>query len=85
MGSRGSRSIGIRHQPPKEVLMPVSSQIKASVCKITVSTGDGEAYTLSTVYPAHIASKKDKGQAIRDMADRIADFVEMPRKKRGIG
>lgn len=62
--------------------MGVSSQIKASVCKITVSTGDGESYTLSTVYPTHIASKKDKALAIRDMADRIADFVEMPRKKR---
>lgn len=62
--------------------MGVSTQIKSSVCKITVSTGDGEAYTLSTVYPAHIATKKDKAAAIREMADRIADFVEMPRRKR---
>ena len=62
--------------------MGVTTQIKSSVCKITVSTGDGESYTLSTVYPAHIATKKDKAVAIREMAERIADFVEMPRRKR---
>jgi hypothetical protein len=55
--------------------------LQTSTIKVTVSL-DGMSFTMSAVVAKHSTSKKDKALNIRDLADQIADFVEMPRKKK---
>ena len=57
----------------------MSTPIQQTTIKVAV-TLDGASFTLSTVVPKHSTSKASKAAWIRDLADQIADFVEMPRK-----
>ena len=53
--------------------------IKETAIKVTV-TLDGMSFTMTAIVPKYSTNNAAKAANIRDLADQIADFVEMPRK-----
>jgi len=52
------------------------TQIKVSV------TMDGMSFSMTTTVPKHTTSKGAKASHVRDLADHIADCIELPRRKK---
>lgn len=59
----------------------MSTGIQTTQIKVSV-TMDGASFVLSTTVPKHSTSKASKAAHVRDLADQIADFVEMPRRRK---
>ena len=57
----------------------MSAGIQTTQIKVSV-TLDGASFSLSTTVPKNSTSKAAKAAWVLELADQIADFVEMPRK-----
>ena len=58
-----------------------SATIQTTTIKVSVPL-DGASHVLSVQVPKNSTNKTAKAAWIRDLADQIADFVEMPRKRK---